>query len=162
MTLRIYHVDFIVSYQCKLLNLQHYILWLCLLSMICISRTYFISCWDYIHITYIHEDDKGIRNFNHLSPKANLKHIILSEPLLSLFIFSFSHFTLFLSFSNIPFLLFQHWRQCCVLCVGVLGECWFSNFGFICYFSKKKTRKNYVWSFELPLVFENMSIMYEN
>ena len=56
--------------------------------MICISRTCFISCWDYIHITYIHEDDKGIRNFNHLSQKANLKHIILIEPLLSLFIFS--------------------------------------------------------------------------
>jgi len=56
--------------------------------MICISRTCFISCWDYIHITYIHEHDKGIRNFNHLSQKANLKHIILSEPLLSLFIFS--------------------------------------------------------------------------
>ena len=88
MTLRICHVDFIVLYQCKLLSLQHYILWLCLLSMICIFRTCFISCWDYIHITYIHEDDKGIRNFNHLSQKANLKHIILSKPLLSLFIFS--------------------------------------------------------------------------
>jgi len=88
LTLRICHVDFIVLYQCKLLSLQHYILWLCLLSMICIFRTCFISCWDYIHITYIHEDDKGIRNFNHLSQKANLKHIILSEPLLSLFIFS--------------------------------------------------------------------------
>jgi len=56
--------------------------------MICISRTCFISCCDYIHNTYIHEDDKGIRNFNHLSQKANIKHIILSEPLLSLFIFS--------------------------------------------------------------------------
>jgi len=88
LTLRIWHVDFIVLYQYKLLSLQHYILLLCLLSMICIFRTCFISCWDYIHITYIHEDDKGIRNFNHLSQKANLKHIILSEPLLSLFIFS--------------------------------------------------------------------------
>ena len=88
MTLRICHVDFIVLYQCKLLSLQHYILWVCILSMICISRTCFISCWDYIRITYIHEDDKGIRNFNHLSQKANLKHIILSKPLLSLFIFS--------------------------------------------------------------------------
>ena len=88
MTLRICHVDFIVLYQCKLLSLQHYILLLCLLSMICIFRTCFISCWDYIHITYIHEDDKGIRNFNHLSQKANLKQIILSKPLLSLFIFS--------------------------------------------------------------------------
>jgi hypothetical protein len=88
LTLRICHVDFIVLYQCKLLSLQHYILWLCILSMICISRTCFISCWDYIRITYIHEDDRGIRNFNHLSQKANLKHIILSEPLLSLFIFS--------------------------------------------------------------------------
>jgi len=57
-------------------------------SMICISRTCFISCWDYINITCVHEDDKGIRNFNHLSQKANLKHIILSEPLLSFFIFS--------------------------------------------------------------------------
>jgi len=56
--------------------------------MICISITCFISCWDYIHITCVHEDDKGIRNFNHLSKKANLKHIILSEPILSLFIFS--------------------------------------------------------------------------
>jgi len=88
LTLRICHVDFIVLYQCKLLSLQHYILWLCILSMICISRTCFISCWDYIHITYIHENNKGIRNFNHLSQKANLKHIILSEPLLSLLIFS--------------------------------------------------------------------------
>ena len=88
MTLRICHVDFIVVYQCKLLSLQHYILWVCILSMICISRTCFISCWDYIRITYIHEDDKGIRNFNHLSQKANLKHIILSKLLLSLFIFS--------------------------------------------------------------------------
>jgi len=88
LTLRICHVDFIVLYQCKLLSLQHYILWVCILSMICISRTCFISCWDYIRITYIHEDDKGIRNFNHLSQKANVKHIILSESLLSLFIFS--------------------------------------------------------------------------
>ena len=88
MTLRICHVDFIVLYQCKLLSLQHYIPWLCILSMICISRTCFISCWDYICITYIHEDDKGIRNFNQLSQKANLKHIIVSEPLLSFFIFS--------------------------------------------------------------------------
>ena len=88
MTLRICHVDFIVLYQCKLLSLQHYIPWLCILSMICISRTCFISCWDYICITYIHEDDKGIRNFNHLSQKANLNHIIVSEPLLSFFIFS--------------------------------------------------------------------------
>jgi hypothetical protein len=38
-------------------------------------------------------------------------------------IFYFSHFTLFLLFSNIPFLLFQHWGQCCVLSVRVLGEC---------------------------------------
>ena len=37
----------------------------------------------------MHEDDKGIRNLNCLSQKANLKHIIFSEPLLSLFIFSF-------------------------------------------------------------------------
>ena len=88
MTLRICHVDFIVLYQCKLLSLQHYILWLYILSMICISRTCFITCWDYIRITYIYEDNKAIRNFNHLSQKANLKHIILSEPLLSLFIFS--------------------------------------------------------------------------
>ena len=88
MTLRICHVDFIVLYQCKLLSLQHYILWLCVLSMICISRTCFISCWDYIRITYIHEDDKGIRNFNHFSQKVNLKYIIISKPLLSLFIFS--------------------------------------------------------------------------
>jgi len=36
----------------------------------------------------MHEDDKGIRNFNYLSQKANLKHIIFSEPLLSLFILS--------------------------------------------------------------------------
>jgi len=88
LTLRICHVDFIVLYKCKLLSLQHYILWLCILLIICISRTCFISCWDYIHITCVHEDDKGIRNFNHSSQKANLKHIILSEPVLSLFIFS--------------------------------------------------------------------------
>ena len=87
MTLKIYHVDFIVLYQYKLLSLQHYILWLYILSMICIFRTCFISYWDYIRITYIHEDDKGIRNFNHLSQKANLKHIILSKPLLSLITF---------------------------------------------------------------------------
>jgi hypothetical protein len=41
-------------------------------------------------------------------------------------IFYFSHFTLFLSFSYIPFLLFQHRGQCCVLSVGVLGEFLFS------------------------------------
>jgi len=98
LTLKICHVDFIVLYQCKLLSLQHYILWLCILSMICISRTCFISCWDYIHITYVHEDDKGIRNFNHLSQKANLKHIILSEPILSLFIFSFLYRCVSLNF----------------------------------------------------------------
>jgi len=86
--LKIWHVDFIVLYQCKLLSLQHYIHWLCILSIICISRTCFISCWNYIHITCILEDDKDIRNFNHLSQKVNLKHIILSEPVLSLFIFS--------------------------------------------------------------------------
>ena len=88
MTLRICNVDFIVLYQCKLSSLQHYILLLCLLSMICISRTCFISCWDYIHITYIHEDDKSIKNFNYFSQKANLKQIIFSKTLLSLFIFS--------------------------------------------------------------------------
>ena len=77
MTLKICHVDFIVLYQCKLLSLQHYILWLCIISMICISRTCFISCWDYIHITCIHEDDKGSRNFNHLSQKANLNILSL-------------------------------------------------------------------------------------
>jgi len=48
--------------------------------MICISKTCFITCWDYIYITCVHEDDKDIRNFNHLSQKANLKHIILSKP----------------------------------------------------------------------------------
>ena len=47
-------------------------------------------------------------------------------------IFYFSYFTLYLSFSYIPFLLFQHWGQCCVLSVGVLGEFWFSYFGFLC------------------------------
>jgi len=83
-----YHVDFIVLYQCKLLSLQYYILWLCILSMICISKTCFISYWDYIHITCVHKDDKGIRNFNHLIQKANLKHIIFSGLFLSLFIFS--------------------------------------------------------------------------
>jgi len=86
--LKICHVNFIVLYQCKLLSLQHYILWLCICLMICISRICFLSCWDYIHITCVHEDDKGIKNFNHLSQKANLMHIILSELLLSLFIFS--------------------------------------------------------------------------
>jgi len=61
------------------------------------------------------------------------------SDLLSFFlIFYFSHFTLFLSFSYIPFLLFQHWGQCCVLSVGVLGECWFSYFGFLCCSIKKK------------------------
>ena len=67
----------IVLYQCKLLSLHNYILWLCILSMICISRTYFISCWDYIHITCVHEVYKGIRNFNHLSQKANLNILSL-------------------------------------------------------------------------------------
>ena len=46
-------------------------------------------------------------------------------------IFYFSHFTLFLSFSYIPLILFQHWGQCRVLSVGVLGECWFSYFDFL-------------------------------
>jgi hypothetical protein len=54
-------------------------------------------------------------------------------------IFYFWHFTLFLSFSYIPFLLFQHWGQICVLSVGVLGECWFSHFDFLCC-SKKKNK----------------------
>jgi len=103
LTLRICHVNFIVLYQCKLLNLQHYILWLCILSMICISRTCFISCWDYIHITYIHEDDKVIRNFNHLSQKTNLKHIILSEPFLSLFIFPLLYPCISLNFIYVSF-----------------------------------------------------------
>ena len=71
------------------------------------------------------------------------------------FIFYFLHFTLFLSFFYIPFLLFQHWGQCCVLSVGVLGECWFSLL-----FQKKKNF--YVWSFELLLVYENVSITYKN
>ena len=53
-------------------------------------------------------------------------------------IFYFSHFTLFLSFSYIPFLLFQYWGQCCVLSVGVLGECWFSYFDFLCCTKKKQ------------------------
>ena len=68
--------------------------------MICIFRTCFISCWDYILIVYIYiyEDDKGIRNFNHLSQKANLKHIILSEPLLSLLIFYFLYPCISLNF----------------------------------------------------------------
>jgi len=52
-------------------------------------------------------------------------------------IFYFSYFTLFLSFSYIPFLLFQHWGQCRVLSVGVLGECWFSYFNFLCCSRKK-------------------------
>ena len=75
-----------------------YFFWLCILSMICISRTCFISCWDYIRITYIHEDDKDITNFNHLSQKVNLKHIILSEPFLSLFIFSLLYSCMSLNF----------------------------------------------------------------
>jgi len=29
-------------------------------------------------------------------------------------------------------------RTMCVLSVGVLGECWFSNFCFLCYFFLKK------------------------
>jgi hypothetical protein len=49
-------------------------------------------------ITNIHENDKGIRNFNHLNQKANLKHIILSEPLLSLFIFSLLYPSISLNF----------------------------------------------------------------
>jgi len=76
-------------------------------------------------------------------------------------IFYFSHFTLCFSFSYIPFLLFQHWGQCCVLSVLALGECWFSHFDFLCCSKKKKT-SFYVWSFELLLVYKNVSIIYES
>jgi len=69
------------------------------------------------------------------STKKKKKTDLLSFSL----IFYFSHFTLFLSFSYIPFLLFQHWGQCCVLSVGVLGECWFSYFGFLCCSKKKNS-----------------------
>ena len=71
----------------------------------------------------------------HATCRANdikQKHLLGGNPakktdLLSFsLIFYFWHFTLCLSFSSIPFLLFQHWWQCCVLSVGVLGECWFS------------------------------------
>ena len=88
MTLRICHDDFIVLYQCKLLSLQHYILWFCLLSMICIARTCFISYWDYIPLQIYMKMIKALGILTPQAKKANLKHIILSEPLLSLFIFS--------------------------------------------------------------------------
>jgi hypothetical protein len=80
LTLKIYHVDLIVLYQYKFLSPQHYIFLLCILSMIYISRTCFISCWDYIYITCVYEDDKDIRNFNQLRKKSNPKYITLSEP----------------------------------------------------------------------------------
>jgi len=51
-----------------------------------------------MHITCVHEDDKGIRNFNHLNQKANLKHVIISKPLLSLFIFSLLYLCINLNF----------------------------------------------------------------
>jgi hypothetical protein len=58
------------------------------------------------------------------------------------FLFSYLLFFLiliyFLSFSYVPLLLFQHWGQCCVLRVGVLGEFWFSYFSFLCCSLKKK------------------------
>jgi len=70
-------------------------------------------------------------------------------------IFYFLHFTLFLSFSYISFLLFQHWGQCCCLkCGGIKRILVF----FVIFFYKKSMFN----LFELPLVFENMSIMYEN
>jgi hypothetical protein len=66
-------------------------------------------------------------------PRTKRKKMdLLSFPLS----FIFRILLYFFSFSYIPFLLFQHWGQCCVLSVGVLGECWFPNFGFLCYFSK--------------------------
>jgi len=87
------------------------------------------------------ETNKAIKvNGHHLKPFYEKKTDLLSFS----FIFYFSHFTLFLSFFNIPFLLFQHWGQCRVLSVGVLGECWFSYFDFLCC-SKKKTNF-YVWT----------------
>jgi hypothetical protein len=55
-------------------------------------------------------------------PNTKKKSDLLSFPL----IFYFSHFTLFFSFSYIPFLLFQHWGQCCVLVF------------FVVFFFKKK------------------------
>jgi len=86
-------------------------------SMICISRTCFISCWDYIHITCVHEDDKGIRNFNHLSQKANLKHIIYSEPFLSFFIFSLLY--LYVSLNFLYVFLFP-WPR-----ISRVNTCWY-------------------------------------
>jgi len=106
LTLKIYHVDLIVLYYCKCFSLQHYILWLCILSMICISRTCFISCWDYIHITCVHKDDKGNRNFNHLSQKANSKHIILNE-LFWAFSYLFFCFTYVVSLNFLYVFLFS-------------------------------------------------------
>ena len=66
--------------------------------MVCISRTRFISCGDYIRITYVHKDDKSIRNFNHLNQKANLKYIIPIKPLLNLFIFYLFYLCVSLNF----------------------------------------------------------------
>jgi hypothetical protein len=46
--------------------------------------------------------------------QRNTKRKKESDLLSFSLILYFSHFTLFLSFSYILFLLFQHWGQCCV------------------------------------------------
>jgi hypothetical protein len=65
------------------------------------------------------------------------KSDLISFPL----IFYFLYFTLFLSFSYILFLLFQHWEQCCVKMWG-----YWENFGFLCCFSKKKSLGFIFWT----------------
>ena len=85
LTLKIYHFDFIVLHQCKLLSLQHYILWFYFLLMICISElaSYLIEITFALHRCMKMVKALGI--LTTLAKKVNLKHIILSEPVLSLF-----------------------------------------------------------------------------
>ena len=49
------------------------------------------------------------------------------------------------------FFHFQHWGQCCVLSVGVLGKCQFSYFIFL--YSSKKNREKKIndWSLWTPI-----------
>jgi len=88
LTLRICHVDFIMLYQCKLLSLQHYILLLCIFQWYVSLElpSYLIEIIFALHI-YM-KMIKALGILTTWGQKINLKHIILNEPLLSLFIFS--------------------------------------------------------------------------
>ena len=79
-----------------------------------------------------------------------------------IFYFYFYFFAFFLSFSYIPFLLFSTLRTMLYFKCGGIGKMsvFFILFFFI--LPKKRENKYMIDLYELPLVYENMSIMYEN